>query len=189
MEKRVFNLLKPLEPPLSLWDKIYNWILKRARVVILVAELIIVVAFVGKVIEDTNARNKDKQIENTQNELRFYSAEIEPGIRKIQTLSNNYMILWNNSSSHKKILNEIYSYIPNLSSELTVKIDGNKVSIFGYSDLSAIRDLENSLKNSDSFSVVYIDTLTLEQQEIIENKGQYVLICFLKDSISNHEKI
>ncbi|MBE0573852.1 hypothetical protein IH575_03045, partial [Candidatus Dojkabacteria bacterium] len=110
-KKRIFNLLKPVQPPPSFWDKFYNWILTRARVVILITELLIVAAFVGKVIVDTQARTKDEEIQNLRAENSFYATEREPIFRDFQRRDVTYQRIWSNSSEYNEVLNEIYSYI------------------------------------------------------------------------------
>ena len=174
--RRIFNLLKPIEPPLTAWDKVYLWIANRARVVILITELLISLAFVGKVIEDTNAKNKEKMIDKIATELKFYAIEQEPFFRNIQRKGGDYIKLWNKSSGYYPILTEILSYIPNLPSDLTVRISDKRVAIFGNESLTTLKQLEEAMKKSKTFSTVYIDTLSLEQQQILEKKAQYVLV-------------
>jgi hypothetical protein len=175
-EKRVFNLLKPVEPPATVWDKIHEWILGKARIVILLTELVIAVTFVLKVIEDTNAKNKQKEIENLNAEIGYYGRELEPIFRTTQRKSTDYISVWNQSNSYTEVLREIYSYITNPSSEITVRLDDDRVSVFGYEDLSALQLLEASLKASETFVSVQIQQLTLEESQVIEDKGQYALV-------------
>ncbi len=174
--RKIFNLLKPIEPPLTAWDKVYLWIVNRARVVILITELLISFAFVGKVIEDTSAKNKEKMVDKLVSELKFYAVEQEPFFRNIQRKGGDYIKVWNSSSGYYSILNEIYSYIPDLPSDLTVRISDNRVSIFGNESLSTLKTLEEAMKKSKTFTAVFIDTLSLEQQQILEKKAQYVLV-------------
>jgi hypothetical protein len=175
-QKRIFNLLKPVEPPPTVWDKIYNWILGKARIVILITELLIAVAFVGKVIEDTIAKNKDKEIESIKTELSFYANSKEAQFREIQRKEVQYNLLWTNSSGYYKILKEIYSIIPNTGAEITVKFEGNKVTIFGFDDLEFVKQIEQSLKGSQSFTGVAVNNLNINQKESSQAQGKFVLI-------------
>lgn len=181
IKQRTFNLLRPVEPPPTIWDKVYTWIVINARIVILITELLIAFAFLGKIIEDTAAKNKDKQIEKERTELSFYSAEKEPLFRSIQDKVEQYEILWNSSSSYSDVLNEIYSYVSNSGSDVTIRINKSKVSVFGYVDLTALKELESAMKNSKTFENVYLDNLSLEKKEIQLEKGQYALIATLKN--------
>ncbi len=173
-ESRIFNLLKPIAPPETVWDKIYDWILGRARVVILITELLIVGAFVGKVVVDTTAKNKDNQIYSLQSELAFYTDK-EPVFRDIQKRDTQYVNIWNKSSGYSAILDEIFSYIPNPGAQLTIRFDKGKVSILGYDDLDSLKTLETSLKNSKTFTNASVNTLSLEQKEVLQAKGLYIL--------------
>lgn len=181
MKQRSFNLLKPLEPPKTMWDKAYDWLLNRAKIVILITEILIAVAFFGKVIQDTDAKNKDSQISILTSELQFYSNTLEPQFRNTEIKDNLYQTIWTNSNSYAKILEEVYSYISNSASEINVRIEGRELIIFGTENLETLQKLEASLKSSDSFSSVIIRSLSLEQQAIIEQKGDYILSAVIKE--------
>jgi len=182
--QRTFNLLKPIELPPTIWDKVYNWILINARVVILITELLIVVAFLGKVIQDTEAKNKDKEITSAKSELAFYAPDREPMYRDIQQRASQYGLIWNNSSSYTNILKEVYSYISNPGTEISIRAEKTKLSVLGYVDLASLRQLETSMKASSTFSSVYVDTLTLDKKEVDQSKGKYVLIA----QINNYKR-
>jgi len=182
MEKnRIFNLLKPVQPPPTFWDKTYDWILGKARVVILITELLIVFAFVAKVVVDTQARAKDEEIATLRSELGFYASQREPIFRDIQRRDSSYTRLWKNGAKYTDVLDEVYSYIQNPGIQLTVSAEKNRISILGYDDLSAVQNLETQLKASSSFSSVFVDTLSLEQKEVLQSTGQYVLVATLSD--------
>ncbi len=182
-QQTIFNLLKPVEAPKTVWDKIYDWILGRARIVILITELFIAVAFVGKVIEDTNAKNMDKQIENLKLELSIYSNDKEPAFREIHRKEGQYNLLWTSSSGYVNVLKEIYSFIPNAGADITVKFDSGKVSILGFDDLTFLQQIEQSLKTSSTFSAVAVNTLSITQQESDKSQGKFVLVATINDFI------
>lgn len=181
MKKRNFNLLKPVAPPKTVWDKVYDWLLGRARIVILITEILIGIAFFAKVIQDTDAKNKEDLIARLTQELNFYADRLEPEFRVIEAKDISYETLWNNSNKYSEVLTEIYSYIANASSEINIRVDGREVTIFGTEDLSILQTLEANLKSSQTFSSVIIKSLTLEQQEILEQKGDYVLTAIIRD--------
>lgn len=181
LENRIFNLLKPIVPPTTIWDKIYLWIVSRARIIILIAEVLIVIAFFSKVVIDTQAKNKQRQIDRLIQESNLYAATVEPQFRQLNRQDTDYKKIWNLSSNYSEILEEVYSYIDNPSSEVTIRIDKNKVSIFGTEDLNALSQLESAMESSPTFSTAYIDTLTLEQQEVEQGIGKYILIAVVDD--------
>jgi hypothetical protein len=175
-QQRIFNLLKPVQPPPTIWDKIYNWILGRARIIILITELFIAVAFVGKVVEDTIAKNKDKQIESARTELSFFTNSKEPQFRDIQKKETQYNLLWTNASNEYDILKEVYSIIPNAGAEITVRIDDNRLTISGFDDLAFVKTIEQSLKESKSFTAVAVNNLNISQQESSQDQGKFILV-------------
>lgn len=181
--KRNFNLLKPLQPPPTVWDKVYLWFIDKARIVILVAELIIAVAFILKVIEDTDAKNKDKEIEKLRNEISFYAPELEPSFRNVQTRSDKYLLIWNNSTKYYDALNEIVSYLPSNTSEVSIRFGDGEIGVFGYDDLDSIRVLEDALKNSLNFSNTKVSDLTLGQGDVVQSKGRYGLTAKIIDNL------
>ena len=181
MKSRSFNLLKPLEPPKTVWDKIYDWLLGRARIVILITEILIAIAFFAKVIQDTDAKNKENTIAQLTSELSFYSGNLEPRYRTLITKNDTYQNLWNNSTSYSYLISQVYSYISNSASKINIRIDEKEITIFGTEDLKILQNLEAQLKSSPLFSSVVIKNLSLEQQEILEQRGDYVLSAVIKD--------
>lgn len=176
-----FNLLKPLQPPKTAWDKIYDWILGRARIVVLATIILIALAFVAKVVVDTDAKNKDKAIAGLEIRLDFYTVKIEPDLRAFAAKEDNYIKLWNGSSGITEAVAEIYSYISDPSADITVKVDADRVSIFGTENLDLLRQLEADLRASQSFSSVVFSNLTIERQDVEDQKGEYVLLATIKD--------
>jgi hypothetical protein len=176
----IFNLLKPVELPKTSWDKIYEWLVGKARIVILFVEILIITAFISKVIVDNIGKNKEKEYENLAIELKFYEQKYESTFRKLQRKDIEYKKLWGGSKAYSTIINEIFSYIPNPNDQVSVSIDGDRVTIFGYEDLNQLRTLESSLKSSANFSDAFIDRLSLEQQDVLDGSGQYILTAIIK---------
>lgn len=181
MKQRSFNLLTPLQPPKTVWDKVYDWLLGRARIIILITEILVAIAFFAKVIQDTVAKNLDNQIATLTSELSFYSDTLEPKFRLIENKDTAYSTIWNNSTKYSDAVREVYSYISNSASEINVRVDGKEITIFGTEDLGSLQLLEAALKSSPTFSSVVIRSLSLEQQEILEQKGNYVLSATIAD--------
>lgn len=179
--KRIFNLLKPIPPAATFWDKVYEWILGRARVVILITELLIVFAFVAKVLVDTEARGREEQVNSLKEELAIYAVEKEPMFRDIQRKDSAYRNIWQNANKYSEVIEEINSYILNSGVQLTIRADKNRVSVLGYDDLSAVQNLESKMKASDTFTSVFVETLNLDQKEILQSTGEYVLVATLAE--------
>ncbi|MEP7103935.1 MAG: hypothetical protein ABI721_04485 [Candidatus Dojkabacteria bacterium] len=177
-----FNLLKPLQPPKTAWDKIYDWIVDKARYVVMVTIILIAAAFVAKVIVDTDAKNKKKQIDSLTERLNFYATDVEPKLRLFATKEDVYTKLWDSSSNSADIIKEIYSYVTNPGADLTIKVADGFVSVYGTEDLDLLRSLEASLRNSPSFSSVTFSNLTINQQDVQDLKGDYVLTAVIKNN-------
>ncbi len=176
VKKRIFNLLKPEVMPFTVWDKVYDWIMYRAKVIIMVTELLVVVAFAAKVVVDTTAKNKNEDVNALVNQVNFLASEKEPYYRKLISKDMTYTSAWDKSSNFEPILNEVYSYLNNPAVEVTININEKQVSIQGSLDLESLQKLETSMEESDTFSNAYIDNLTLESKDVAEGTGAYVLI-------------
>jgi hypothetical protein len=177
-----FNLLKPLLPPKTAWDKIYDWVLGRARIVILITIILIALAFIAKVVVDTDAKNKDKSIDTLTTRLQFYATSSEPVFRTFSAKTDNYVKVWNGSSGISSAVTEIYSYIPDQNADITIKVDGDRVSIFGTENLDLLRQLESDLRASETFSSVVFSNLTLDRPNIESEEGEYVVLATIKNA-------
>lgn len=173
-KRRIFNLLKPYRPPPNTWDKIYDWLLNRARVIMVLAEIIVVVAFVTKVVVDVQAKSLDDQIESAQATLGLFSTTAEPTVRKIQQKSSDYAAIWDASSGYSRVITEINSYIQNPSADIVIRITDNKVSISGGSNISDLAQIEARMKSSPTFTNVTLPTLSTDSGEASFRQGQYV---------------
>lgn len=188
-KKRIFNLLKPEVPPLTVWDKIYDWLIQRARIVIVFTEILVVIAFMSKVVVDTQAKNKEKKIEQLNNEVRFFALEKEPKFREIQAKDSDYRLLWNQMNKYSEILTEVYSYLGNTSSDLNVSVSADKVSVSGSIDLESLKRIEASMESSPTFSSAYIDNLIVESEDVDTNTGKYVLVAIINKENRLREQI
>jgi len=172
--KRPFNLLEPIKPALTLWDKIYDWVLWRARIVILITIILITGIFVGKVVVDTDAKNKTKEIAAVGSRLKVLEDSYEPEFRNLFRREADYVKLWNSSSMYATVVQELNSYISN-EINLNVRIQGNRLTIFGTEDLSILNQVEVAMKSSSSFQNVFVNSLTVDSGQEGLNQGDYIL--------------
>lgn len=176
----IFNLLKPIEPPATVWDKIYDWLVKQARVIVMIAEVFIAVAFFAKVIVDTQAKDKQEDVDALIAEANLYTDENGvANARKfrylqIQNRDRDYISLWNNSSNVSNVLSEIYSYVPNQSNDITITVSSGNVTISGQLELSTLEQIEDQIDGSDTFASSEI-TLIIEQSDAQAGVGTYIL--------------
>lgn len=88
--RKVFNLLKPEHAPPTAWDRIYKWLITRARLVIIVSEIIVALAFVAKVGVDLRTKELDEQLQTNFSELSQLATGVEPELRAIQVDARAY---------------------------------------------------------------------------------------------------
>ena len=186
---RFFNLLKPIVEPKSSWDKIYDWILGRARVVLLFVEIIMVVLFFTKVVVDNIGKNRIQQFENVQLELLSLEEKHESEFIKIQNKVLRYTELWDLSSNFYPIFTEIIDNLKIPKNTYFFNISSNgRIQVNGYEDITYLRELEAVMKNSNTFTNVTVDTLTLEQ-EGLEQKGKYLLTAYIDTQYITRESL
>lgn len=161
---KYFNLIKKEKIYKNYTDYIYEWVSIRARLVVILLEIITVILFLFKAIEDTNAKNLNTKINNNQSMLSFYSENIEFKIREIQTKAQNYVELWNNSVETSKILEEIYNLSSNnLKDNIKIQIVDSNVYISSSENVNLLKILENSLKKDS----IYLSKSTVRVNELI----------------------
>jgi hypothetical protein len=178
--KRPFNLLEPIKPPTTLWDKIYDWVLWRARIVVLVTIISITLIFIGKVIVDTDAKNKTKEIASIQSKLRVLETSYEPEFRNLFRRQDSYTKVWNASNYYSDIIREVNSYVTS-DVKLSFRFQGSTITVFGTENLSILNQIEVAMKSSTSFKSVFVNSLVVDSEETGFNQGDYILTAEMID--------
>ena len=150
--KRGFNLLKAQAEPPSVWSKVYDWVLGTARIIIIVVEVVVLVAFVIRVIIDLQAKDLDNKITQSEavlNVLRTNEAEF----RTIQGKTSSYTKIWNGTPDYTDIIKSINASLPINTSikDLNISVAKDSLSITGTADKAKEADivnLETSVKNN-----------------------------------------
>lgn len=150
-KRRVFNLLKPYKPPATGWDRIYEWLIGKARVVMIITEIIVAVTFVLKVVVDMEAKNLEDRIKAEKRELNVFAQSIEPEIRVEQAKAKNYKQIWNASSFKTQVLQELNTYITNSAADVKVSMSGNEVTLSVTENFDFLSQVESSIKASSTF--------------------------------------
>lgn len=174
LRHKIFNLLKPELPPPTAWDKIYDWLATRARVVVVVCEILVVVCFALKVIVDIQSKDINEALDAKSRDLGSFFGTIEPELRLIQQKSRAYERLWEGSSKYSEVLNEILSYIPNPGVNITISMSGENVTIRGDDELGALQSIESKMKVSSNFTDVQLELNTEGNQPDLP-VGSYVI--------------
>ncbi len=153
MTLKGFNLLREQKEPPTLWEKIYAWTLGTARIIVIIVELIVVGAFVTRIIIDTKAKKIDKEVKLRQATLDGLS-ESEFRYREIQDKLSLYTDVWQNSSNYTDVVKILENNLIVNFSDLQVSIDKGKLVIRGEGDINRISDLETAIKSSEMFTNV-----------------------------------
>jgi hypothetical protein len=183
--KYIFNLLQPLRPPRTFWDKVYDWIVSRARIVLVVLEIILVVVFLSKVIVDNQGKNLEQQYDRLFTQMDELSVTYEDEFRDTQAKEIEYRKIWSNVTFYSEILRELDTYT-DLQAGISTSIGDGQIIISGSDFLSNINLLELSMKNSNTFNDVLL-TLNQNEQNITEGTGQFTITAFLDEDLSSRD--
>ncbi|MDQ6985571.1 MAG: hypothetical protein Q9M91_02060 [Candidatus Dojkabacteria bacterium] len=178
----IFNLLKPIEQPLTSWDRVYEWLIGRAKIIIMVTQAVIAITFFAKVALDTIAKSKDDQIEELNNQIILYTTEREPRYRLIQNKEVNYRNMWSSSRKVAPVLRELYSYIPNIGTDVVISIIGNIVSISTDDSRANLDSLETAIKSSATFSSAGA-SVSIEGEDIINGTGKGAFNAIIDEAV------
>jgi Tfp pilus assembly protein PilN len=125
--------------------------------IVIITEVLVLGAFGWRFWLDRKLNDLKEEIENKGEVLKSLSSQ-EEEIRNLQSKIDVYRDLWSASSNYSPIVQEVNSYIPSDTEDLTVSIsqtnEGKTLAVSGEVDRESISALENSLKDSASFSDV-----------------------------------
>lgn len=175
---KIFNLLKPELPPPTAWDKIYDYIATRARIIVLVGEILLVICFVGKVLVDIQAKDINEALDTKSRDLASFFGTIEPELRQLQQKSRSYKSIWEGSSKYNEVLNEILSYIPNPGVNIIISMSGQNVTIKGDNELAILQTIESKMKVSNIFTDVQLE-LNTEGTQPGSPVGSYIITALI----------
>lgn len=184
--RRIFNLLRPYVGPESAWDKIYNWIVVRARLVMVIVELMLIVVFFFKVFVDIQAGAYNLQIGDNQKRYDPLVKSVYPTANQTQQKASSYMQLWNNASSYAAILNEVSAFVGSSGSEVSIRISKDGLNISGNMSLQQISQVEQKIKGDGDYAAAQVGVST----EVSESgtTGDYTLNAVIVDT-KNREQL
>lgn len=182
-----FNLLKPINANLSTIDRVYLWLNTRIRLIVLIVYIFTIISFIFKIIEDTNAKNLDRIIQENNSKLLFFGEKTEPSIRKIHKKEYNYQQIWNNSHYVYKILQEIYGFTDTqTANNIAVQIINKNVFITLYDNIEKLSNLERLMKTNAFFidkSSVKISDLLAVANDLQLNNARVAIIANTSDNV------
>ncbi|KXK26905.1 MAG: hypothetical protein TR69_WS6001000928 [candidate division WS6 bacterium OLB20] len=153
-----------------MWTRVYDWVVGSARVVVIIVELVVVVAFAIRIVVDVQSNNLNEQIETKEAIVKtFQQAELR--YLSTQSKTDAYRDLWETSTEFSSVFAEIVGYLPTTSSELIVQISKRSgLFISGSAEVAEIADMESGFKNSTSF--------TRQELDSIEGEGSIIAATF-----------
>jgi len=188
MAEKFFNLLTPVKKPKTYWDKIYDWVLNQAKLVIFIVEILIVIAFVLRVVIDNTAKERRENFDEIAIQIQNLEDNYEQEIRQTQRKESEYTKIWQRSFNYSEALSEIVNYVGVPQDEFAVRMAGGNIIILGYQDLDSLRNLEEEMKSSTRFGqTATVDALSLEQNDITENSGQFALTAEINEEFLRRE--
>lgn len=176
-----FNLLKKQPAPPTVWEKVYSWALGTARTIIIIVELIVVGAFVTRIIIDTQGSRLDKEIEDQEHVIAGFE-ESMIRYRTIQSRTENYKSIWDSSNQYYPIFEEVNGMLNSSFADLRIIIDEDTVTLRGQGDISRISDLETKMKNSATFTNV--ETFEITTEDDSNARGSFGLRAVIKDEFT-----
>jgi hypothetical protein len=192
--KLSFNLLRPQLSPPSAWDKVYKYMVGTARIIVIVVEIVVIVAFAFRVAVDTIGKQLDDVIELKANELAAYTT-VEQTYRDIQDKADTYEDIWEQSSNTSTYIAFINSLIKDLNGQVTVQIANNIISISGSLPLRDIDNIESELKarqegNATSEQSLFSQVIVADVESEGENEfeeANFSINATIKQSETNRQ--
>jgi len=142
-----------------MWTRVYDWVVGSARVVVIVVELVVVVAFAIRIVVDVQSNNLNEQIDTKEAILQTFQ-EAELRYLSTQAKTDAYRDLWETSNQYSPIFSEILSYLPTTSQELVVQISTRSgLFVSGSAEVNEIAQMETSFKSSPNFTRQELDSI------------------------------
>lgn len=170
-----------------MWSKVYDWVLGTARIIIIFIEVIVLIAFVIRIVVDLRGKDLDSQIERGEAVLNVLKTS-ETQFRIIQAKTAAYQNIWTNTPDYSLLLENINSLLPvNTSiSELTIYIDKEIITISGIAAKTKeedVRLLESNLKNNSPYLTDSALEKLQDSQDVLKFQFRATLININKKTL------
>lgn len=184
-----FNLLSDRTSPPDMWDKIYDWVTNVGRVIVIVVEFVVIVAFATRIVVDTQTKGLlEREEQNSQTLEAFRDSELR--FRDWQSKFDSYRISWNNGSSLANLTAELTNSLPSDIEELTLSISAGAVDVSGVSTPVSLAPYESVLKASTTFEEVVVPNLEASAGGSGEQSLDFTITGTPKpDRVANREQI
>jgi hypothetical protein len=183
-----FNLLQDNTAPPDMWDKIYEWVSKVGRLIVIVVEIIVIVSFAARVIIDTEASNLQEQEQTLSTNLTALK-QSENNFRDMQDRFRTYKDIWGLASTYSEVITEVLDEQPSDVDELNFNVQGDTINFRGKASLNQIGQFEEALKDSETFNLVEVFEV---ESDSGENSGNAIAsfgirMVIRNDIISNRD--
>jgi hypothetical protein len=113
---------------------------------------------------------------------------LEDSFRRVHQKEDDYKKLWNNSSAYTAVINEVYSYLDNPSSDIVLQISSGELSVYGAESLDVLEVIEEKIDSSPTFSEASI-SLSVEEGEGGIEEGEYSLQAKINPELLEREQL
>jgi Tfp pilus assembly protein PilN len=173
--RKIFNLLTPQAAPPTAWDNVYSWLVDKARIVMILAELMVAFVFLAKIVVDTQAKQLDETLTRLDQQFQFTYSAAEPRLRTLQQKVTTYSSVWKKSSSYADLLTELGTLLSSPNSQLNISINDDALNINGITTEGELVAFEAAIKASPSFSQVELFEVKSEGTNIADKTSGFGL--------------
>lgn len=163
--RKEINLLKKHRFEDTLAGKIFNWAITAGRVIVIVTELVVIVAFLSRFWLDRTLTDLNDQNAALKAQVEAFSA-FESDFRNAQERLIIYQTLTLNQLKYSLTIKEISSLLPADVALTTLSISNDSIEIKGRAlSENGIAGLLRSLENTETLKDVKLSSLSLETRE------------------------
>lgn len=149
-------MLQGNTPPPDMWDKIYAWVNRAGRMIVIVVEVIVIASFIVRVVVDTQTKDLLEKESQLAGILTAQKTQEHNYIQRQQKFFT-YRSIWDSSASFAAVMAELEKYRPRSVEDLSITFKGNTITYRGLATNSQIESFESALKkNNTLFSEVQV---------------------------------
>lgn len=158
-QKARINLLPFESFAASTPGRVLAWVLSTFRIIVIVVEMIVMVAFLSRFWLDTKSADLSDEIENKKAIITSYG-DVEPNFRAMQSRLSVMGTLAKNPNLTTIIRQSISPYVPPSIILTTISATYSNISITGATLSEAdIAQFMSNLKSTDKFSSVNLESI------------------------------
>jgi Tfp pilus assembly protein PilN len=150
------NLLESSGQPLSTWDKIYDWVFKIGRYVIVVVEAVVIMAFVSRFILDRENNDLKDSLDAKANILQG-KREFEAKSRQVQKVLTGISQIEENQKKTSDKLDDVLKNVPSKVSIISISLNTQGASMECIApDYETVNRMERDFRNDSKYTDVQI---------------------------------